>query len=236
MRALGIKSDKDIANAVSPKQEIQDLLEVSFDKASEAPTDKDALVYIGNRVAHGMLEEFRIKRAQSMLDWGFLPHLGKADDKRYDKAMFLGEAVCKLMELRLGWIEQDDKDHYGNKVIKFAGQMLADLFRTSFRNLVRDMKYQLERAGQKRGGNVVGARHPHRHHHRQAQQRNRHRQLGKGQGRSDPAPRPDELPQHPEPSQARPVAAEPVAAELRGERPPCDPLRAGSVLPRPQKE
>ncbi|MGD0638705.1 MAG: DNA-directed RNA polymerase subunit B'', partial [Nitrososphaerales archaeon] len=157
MRALGIKSDKDIANAVSPKQEIQDLLEVSFDKANEAPTDKDALVYIGNRVAHGMLEEFRIKRAQSMLDWGFLPHLGKADDKRYDKAMFLGEAVCKLMELRLGWIEQDDKDHYGNKVIKFAGQMLADLFRTSFRNLVRDMKYQLERAGQKRGGNVVGA-------------------------------------------------------------------------------
>jgi DNA-directed RNA polymerase subunit B len=157
MRALGIKSDKDIANAVSPKPEIQDLLEVSFDKASEAPTDKDALVYIGNRVAHGMLEEFRIKRAQSMLDWGFLPHLGKADDKRYDKAMFLGEAICKLMELRLGWIEPDDKDHYGNKVVKFAGQMLADLFRTSFRNLVRDMKYQLERAGQKRGGNVVGA-------------------------------------------------------------------------------
>jgi len=157
MRALGIKSDKEIADAVSPKPEIQDLLEVSFDKAGEAPTDKDALVYIGNRVAHGMLEEFRIKRAQSMLDWGLLPHLGKTEDRRYDKAMFIGEAVCKLLELRLGWIEQDDKDHYGNKVIKFAGQMLADLFRTAFRNLVRDMKYQLERTGQKRGGNVVGA-------------------------------------------------------------------------------
>ena len=157
MRALGVKSDKEIANAVSQKAEIQDLLEVSFDKASEAPTEKDALVYIGNRVAHGMLEEFRIKRAQSMLDWGLLPHLGKTDDKRFDKAMFLGEAVCKLLELRLGWIEPDDKDHYGNKVIKFAGQMLADLFRTAFRNLVRDMKYQLERTGQKRGGNVVGA-------------------------------------------------------------------------------
>ncbi len=157
MRALGIKSDKDIADSVSPKAEIQDLLEVSFDKASEAPTDKDALVYIGNRVAHGMLEEFRIKRAQSMLDWGLLPHLGKTEDRRFDKAMFLGEAVCKLLELRLGWIEADDKDHYGNKVIKFAGQMLADLFRTAFRNLVRDMKYQLERTGQKRGGNVVGA-------------------------------------------------------------------------------
>jgi DNA-directed RNA polymerase subunit B len=157
MRALGIKSDKEIADAVSPKAEIQDLLEVSFDKASEAPTEKDALVFIGNRVAHGMLEEFRVKRAQSMLDWGLLPHLGKTEDRRFDKSMFMGEAACKLLELRLGWIEADDKDHYGNKVIKFAGQMLADLFRTAFRNLVRDMKYQLERTGQKRGGNVVGA-------------------------------------------------------------------------------
>ncbi len=35
--------------------------------------------------------------------------------------------------------------------------MLADLFRTAFRNLIRDMKYQLERSGQKRGINAVGA-------------------------------------------------------------------------------
>ena len=35
--------------------------------------------------------------------------------------------------------------------------MLADLFRTAFRNLVRDMKYQLERSGQKRGLNAVAA-------------------------------------------------------------------------------
>ena len=55
----------------------------------------------------------------------------------------------------MGWIDSDDKDHYGNKVIKFAGQMLADLFRTAFRNLIRDMKYQLERSGQKRGINAV---------------------------------------------------------------------------------
>jgi DNA-directed RNA polymerase subunit B len=62
-----------------------------------------------------------------------------------------------LIELKLGWIDADDKDHYGNKVIKFAGQMLADLFRTAFRNLIRDMKYQLERSGQKRGINAVAA-------------------------------------------------------------------------------
>ena len=67
------------------------------------------------------------------------------------------KAASKLIELKLGWIDTDDKDHYGNKVIKFAGQMLADLFRTAFRNLIRDMKYQLERSGQKRGINAVAA-------------------------------------------------------------------------------
>lgn len=157
MRALGLDTDKEIADAISLKPEIQDRLDVSFEKAVEAKTTKDALMYIGNRVAHGMLDEFRLRRAESVLDWGLLPHLGKTRDDRYDKAIFLGEAVCKLAELRIGLVDPDDKDHYGNKVIKFAGQMIADLYRTAFRNLVRDMKYQLERTGQRRGLNVVGA-------------------------------------------------------------------------------
>ncbi|MFQ6010704.1 MAG: DNA-directed RNA polymerase subunit B'', partial [Nitrososphaerales archaeon] len=155
LRALGLESDKEVADLVSYSPEIQDLLDVSFDKALEASTQKDALTYIGNRVAHGMLDEFRIRKAESLLDWGLLPHLGKTVLDRRDKAAFIGEAICKVLELKLGWIKADDKDHYGNKVIKFAGQMVADLFRTAFRNLVRDIKYQLERSGNKRGINVV---------------------------------------------------------------------------------
>src|SRR6266849_9103612 len=157
MRALGLESDREIAAAVSLVDDIQDELEASFEKSGDVPTAKDAIVYISKRIAPGMLEEFQIKRAETLLDWGLLPHLGKHPDNRKEKALFLGEATCKLIELKLGWIYPDDKDHYGNKVIKFAGQMLADLFRTAFRNLVRDMKYQLERSGQKRGINAVAA-------------------------------------------------------------------------------
>jgi DNA-directed RNA polymerase subunit B len=157
MRALGLESDKEIAAVVSLVDELQDELEGSFEKAGDVPTAKDAVVYISKRIAPGMLEEFQIKRAETLLDWGLLPHLGKHPENRKEKAQFLGEAACKLLELKLGWITPDDKDHYGNKVIKFAGQMLADLFRTAFRNLVRDMKYQLERSGQKRGINAVAA-------------------------------------------------------------------------------
>ncbi|MDQ3840199.1 MAG: DNA-directed RNA polymerase subunit B [Thermoproteota archaeon] len=157
VRALGLESDKDIANAVSLNEAIQDELEPSFEKVGEIVTSRDSIVYISKRIAPGMLEEFQIKRAETLLDWGLLPHLGKNPDNRHEKALFLGEAASKLIELKLGWIDTDDKDHYGNKVIKFAGQMLADLFRTAFRNLIRDMKYQLERSGQKRGINAVAA-------------------------------------------------------------------------------
>ena len=156
MRALGLESDKEISGAVSLIDEIESELESSFEK-SDITTSKNAIVYISKRIAPGMLEEFQIKRAETLLDWGLLPHLGKQPDNRREKAQFLGEATCKLLELKLGWLKPDDKDHYGNKVIKFAGQMLADLFRTAFRNLVRDMKYQLERSGQKRGINAVSA-------------------------------------------------------------------------------
>ena len=75
MRALGLESDKDIAGAVSLVDEIQDHLEGSFEKAGDVPTSKDAIVYISKRIAPGMLEEFQIKRAETLLDWGLLPHL-----------------------------------------------------------------------------------------------------------------------------------------------------------------
>jgi len=156
VRALGLESDKEIASAISLNDKIQNELEGSFEK-TEIATPKDAIEYISKRIAPGMLEEFQIKRAETLLDWGLLPHLGKQPENRKEKIQFLGEAACKLLELKLGWIQPDDKDHYGNKVVKFAGQMLADLFRTAFRNLVRDMKYQLERSGQKRGINAVSA-------------------------------------------------------------------------------
>ena len=157
IRALGLEADKEIASVVSLVDIIQNELEGSFEKAGDVRTPKEAVVYISKRIAPGMLEEFQIKRAETLLDWGLLPHLGKHPENRKEKAFFLGEAACKLIELKLKLIDPDDKDHYGNKVIKFAGQMLADLFRTAFRNLVRDMKYQLERSGQKRGLNAVAA-------------------------------------------------------------------------------
>lgn len=150
MRALGLESDKEIAEAVSPEKVLQIELEASFEKATGFDTIKDATMYIGNRVAHGQVEEYRRQKAESILDRNFLPHVGRTIEERKEKALFLGEMACRAIELKLGKRQPDDKDHFKNKRLKLAGPLLADLFRVVFRNLCRDIKYQLERMGLKR--------------------------------------------------------------------------------------
>ncbi len=149
MRALGLESDKHIAEAVSLEKEVQRELEPSFEKAVGVDTTSDAILYIGNRVAHGQVEEYRIQRADRAIDRNFLPHIGRTSESRTDKALFLGEMASRAIELKLGRRRPDDKDHFKNKRLRLAGPLLSDLFRIAFRKLCRDIKYQLERIGVK---------------------------------------------------------------------------------------
>jgi len=149
VRALGLQSDKEIAESVSLEKGVQAQLEPSFEKAIGVENAKDAIVYIGNRVAHGQVEEYRIQKAETAVDKNFLPHIGRTIESRRDKALFLGEMACRAVELKLERRRIDDKDHFKNKRLRLAGPLLADLFRIAFRNLIRDIKYQLERIGVK---------------------------------------------------------------------------------------
>ena len=149
MRALGLESDKELAEAVSLGKEIQSQLEPSFEKALGVDNAKDAILFIGNRVAHGQVEEYRTQKAETAIDKNFLPHIGRTTQNRKEKALFLGEMACRVVELKMSRRQTDDKDHFKNKRLRLAGPLLADLFRVAFRNLTRDIKYQLERIGVK---------------------------------------------------------------------------------------
>jgi len=156
MKALGVETDKAIVDIVSQKAEFQDQLDSTFEITENIFTTRDALIYIGNRIAFGHIEEYRIKKAELVIDRNFLPHLGRTPESRLEKAYFLAEMVNRAIELKLGLRDPDDKDHYANKRLKLAGELLSDLFRVTLRNLCRDMKYQLERTSLKRVG-AIGA-------------------------------------------------------------------------------
>lgn len=150
IKALGVTIDRDIANLVSNESEIIQELLPTLREAAEIVSQEEALDFIGKRVAVGQTRQYRILRAKQVLDNYLLPHIGKDESHRVQKALYLAQMSLKVLELNLGRIVADDKDHYANKRLKLAGEMLTGLFRVAFRSLYRDIKYQLEK-GARRG-------------------------------------------------------------------------------------
>jgi DNA-directed RNA polymerase subunit B len=145
MRALGLETDREVVEAVSLDPEVQRELLASLEAASSIIKVEDALDYVGGKIVFGQPRERRIERACMVIDKYFLPHLGSRPEDRRRKAYFLGQMAEKLIELVLGRRKPDDKDHYANKRLRLPGDLLASLFRVAFKNLCRDLQYQLER-------------------------------------------------------------------------------------------
>jgi len=160
MRALGMETDREIASAVSVVPAVADLMEYSFDVVSgAADTARGAADYIARRIAPGLPPENRDRAMSFLLDVGLLPHVGRGAGARLEKAALLGEAAGRILELGAGAgaVPADDRDHCGNKTVRFAGQLLADVFRSAFRGQMRDMAARLSGRGARRTPGAVGA-------------------------------------------------------------------------------
>ncbi|MCE4617211.1 MAG: DNA-directed RNA polymerase subunit B [Desulfurococcales archaeon] len=145
MKALGLTTDKEIMYAVSPDPEFQDELLPSLMEVSMVSTREEALDFIGNRVAGGQPSEIRRKIAEEVLDKYFLPHVGQTPQARLRKAVMIADMLRRIIELRLGKREPDDKDHYGNKRLRLAGDLIAEVFRGAMEAYVRHVSRELER-------------------------------------------------------------------------------------------
>ncbi|MFW9915741.1 MAG: DNA-directed RNA polymerase subunit B [Candidatus Thorarchaeota archaeon] len=150
IKALGITSDRMIADLVTNQPSVIRELLPSLREVVEITDVEEALDFIGKRVAVGQTRQYRVLRAKHVLDNYLLPHLGTDETSRERKALFLAQMALRVLELTLNIREPDDKDHYANKRLKLAGEMLTSLFRVAFRSLYRDVKYQLEK-GARRG-------------------------------------------------------------------------------------
>jgi len=146
MKALGLETDEDIVLAVSDDPEIQKELLPSMQYSIQlAASIEDALDFIGSKVAIGQPREIRIERARQVLDKYFLPHLGTDERGRLRKALMVGQMVKGVIEMYLGRRLPDDKDHLANKRVRLVGELMTQLFRTVFRQLVQDIRQQLEK-------------------------------------------------------------------------------------------
>lgn len=153
LKALGMDKDEDIFNAIVATPQMGNIvfanLEEVQNKKLYPPTgifsQEDALLYLEKKFATGQAREYRIRKVDSILDRSLLPHLGDTKEDRFKKSLFLGRIARTILELSLDLRREDDKDHYANKRLKLAGDLMEDLFRVAFANLIKDLKYQLER-------------------------------------------------------------------------------------------
>ena len=150
MRALGMENDREIfASIAGPveamKYTVANLNDVKDNEEYGVETEDEAVAWLEKKFAAGQQKEYRESRIQNLLDKELLPHLGSSDENREKKAIFLGRNVRQVLEMANTNRDPNDKDHYANKRVRLAGDLMEDLFRVSMQQLSRDLKYQLER-------------------------------------------------------------------------------------------
>lgn len=128
LKALGLEKDKELLEAISLNERLQEaflinILEHPIKDSEEAIEELGKHLRIPQKTA-------RRKQAIRMIDKYLLPHLGQEPENRLTKAMFLSKAIEKILKLHFGMIEEDDVDHYSNKRIKMAGDLLELLLRS----------------------------------------------------------------------------------------------------------
>jgi DNA-directed RNA polymerase subunit B len=150
MRALGMENDKEIFAAIAGpveamKYTVANINDVKDNEEYGVESSEEALQWLEKKFAAGQQKEYREARIQNLLDKELLPHLGSSEDNREKKAIFLGRIVRQVLEMAITNRDPNDKDHYANKRVRLAGDLIEDLYRVSMQQLARDLKYQLER-------------------------------------------------------------------------------------------
>ena len=150
MRALGMENDKEIFAAIAGpveamKYTVANINDVKDNEEYGVESTEEALQWLEKKFAAGQQKEYREARIQNLLDKELLPHLGSSEDNREKKAIFLGRIVRQVLEMAITNRDPNDKDHYANKRVRLAGDLIEDLYRVSMQQLARDLKYQLER-------------------------------------------------------------------------------------------
>jgi DNA-directed RNA polymerase beta subunit len=144
LKALGLRTAKEIENAFPDDIEFKNDVLVNWENTEEK-SEEDALDKLGKFVAPGQVIDYRLKRAQEVIDAFLLPHIGQTKEDRLAKAYYLVMMATKAVERSQGLRGEDDKDHYGNKRLELSGKLMEHLFRYSFKYFVKDLRFQIDR-------------------------------------------------------------------------------------------
>lgn len=143
IKALGLVKDEEIAKAISEDIDYDDVF-INLYENVDLKAQDDAIEHLAKKIGMSQLED-RKKRIFEIFDKYLLPHMGLTKESRMSKAYNLCKYIKKFLMVSKNELKQEDKDHYMNKRLKLAGDLLEDLFRVNVASLIQDMLYNFQR-------------------------------------------------------------------------------------------
>jgi DNA-directed RNA polymerase subunit B len=144
IKALGLLKDEEIMQFISKDRQYDEVLINLFEFVNIKNSD-DAIDYIAKKIGITQAKDIRMERMNEIIDKYLLPHVGTRKEDRVAKAYNICKMLRKYIAGASGEIPLDDKDHYQNKRVKMAGDLLADLFRMNLKVLIGDLLYNFQR-------------------------------------------------------------------------------------------
>ncbi len=144
IKALGLTKDKDIMETICGNKEYDEIY-VNLYNSADLRSQEDALEFIAKRMGLVQPKEVRLEKAFDQLYQFLLPHVGITSKERALKAYNLCKLIKKFLQVSRDGVTTTDKDHYKNKKLKLAGDLMAELLRVNMRVLVNDILYNFQR-------------------------------------------------------------------------------------------
>jgi len=142
LKALGMTKESDIASYIGKET---DSLIVNLYEFSNIQSEKEAIMFIAEKSSLQGTEKEIVDRIKQRIDSYFLPHIGLKKENRLEKAITLCKLIKQFFTAKENPNNLTDKDHYANKRVRMAGDLLADLFRVNMNIFIRDIQHSLQK-------------------------------------------------------------------------------------------
>lgn len=143
IKALGVLKDDEIMKLIGLPNNGQ--VFVNLLEFVDIKTQEDAMDFIARKMGITQSKEIRLERVADIISKYLLPHLGSDEDNAKDKAIHLAKSLRSFIKISNKQSRLDDKDHFANKRIKLAGDLMADLVRVNMKVLIGDFLYNFQR-------------------------------------------------------------------------------------------
>ncbi|SAL99837.1 hypothetical protein [Absidia glauca] len=152
MKALGIQSDREIAQLVCGNDhDLHDTFSINIEEGARCKvyTQMQALEYIGSKVKINRklmtVRKTLAEEALEVLATVILAHIPVENLNFREKSIYAAVMIRRVLVAINDEVQVDDRDYVGNKRLELAGQLLSLLFEDLFKKFNSDLKINADK-------------------------------------------------------------------------------------------